>query len=104
MGFQIKILRTACVCPGLYLYKPIAAAGHMTRRACASLCIFEYIAYFAGGCYVVSRLHLGVVGTHRAHVMACAVVSMPAMKKMLSSLHMRVKGSGSRSRWCRCIR
>ena len=36
--------------------------------------------------------------------MACAVVSMPAMKKMLSSLHMRVKGSGLCSRWCRCIK
>lgn len=41
---------------------------------------------------------------HRAQVMACAVVSIPAMKKMLSSLHMRVKGSGARAWRCRCMR
>ena len=41
---------------------------------------------------------------HSAQVMACAVVSMPAMKKMLSSLHMRVKGSGARAWRCRCMR
>ena len=48
---------------------------------------------------------------HSAQVMAWAVVSMPAMKKMLSSLHMRVKGSGPRSGQptlgggrCRCMR
>ena len=31
---------------------------------------------------------------HSAQVAACAVVSMPAMKKMLSSLQSRAKGSG----------
>ena len=41
---------------------------------------------------------------HSAQVMACAVVSMPAIKKMLSSLHMRVKGSGARAWRCRCMR